>query len=788
MQVSNNDFFNSVVKELYCPTMKLHEVVTKYEIFKALQSSSTGKYNTVIRLFDVSNNIVCVIFYHNNSNTSEEAIQELRNGYHNNQFNYTAQDGTGKQHSIKSIINWDYEGFTAGVSHKGAIQLTEAYKDLKYNKAIALYTKMKGHNLFHPFYDIASARLTMKYDDQNANDWYLKVKDRKGIERQVEISMSNTGFKNTEFGILEINSIPVSDDEDLEVCAMFDSADGGLGMYKCANIDLSKWRPSPESGIIWAEGDNYPSFDIIAQDASPSLTNKYRTNNCIAYWGALETNEPISIDNTTDTSNVNLSIITSRIQSAILNKSKFILTFMPSTLSPSSTTNSVNVDGQTIYYHFPTWVLEMINQNANNKFSNALYKVSTTNIYNLNTNSDNVLVYVINWQNQAIRNLYMNSCTRIVNAIKNHIVLDPNNPQNNKRLIDYIDVVKVAFWGTWGEGVAYKEITGYNPDDGPKPDEIVNEAPSAVNLIDISEHIISLFNEINTSEGETRIVCLLPLMSYFNSSFPRIYRDYILSGIDPRESANSNSNRVVGYFFDGVGSNIAYWHQESAHDFDYTPEVMNKLFLAHREKPIYLECSTHVSKNEMPTYQNLINFIRYFRCAYFNPLNIFFTDKDCKYNEIAMLKDISRYVGIKLGLLSFDYEYGDSDDSIKIMLRFLNCGTSKIYHENWKLKYHLIGGGDHIIKESNFNLRNIKAAFEEDAPNWHDVADFNTTSQTTYNNNAETVDFGRAIVKGSDKLYISIEDTTGVYDHMYLCNSEDYIQRDNLGRYFLIKF
>ena len=746
MKVSNNDFFNSVVKELYCPTMDLHEVVTKYEIFKALQNSSTGKYYTYIRLFDAANNIVCVVFYHNNSNSSEEALQELRNGYHNKQFNYTTQDGTGKQHSVKSIINWDYEGFTAGVSHKGAIQLTEAYKDLKYNKAIALYTKMKGHNLFHPFYDIASARLTMKYDDQNANDWYLKVKDRKGIERQVEISMSNTGFKNTEFGILEINSIPVSDDEDLEVCAMFDSADGGLGMYKCANIDLSKWRPSSDSGIIWTESSKYPAFSEIAQDADPSLANKYRSNNCIAYWSALEPNAEGSID---------LSLIRNKITNELSLKSKFNLVFMPSTLSPSGSANTDTVNGETIYYHFPEWVLTKIkNESA---YNGTLYTVNTTDIYGTGGNK----MYVLNWHNNAIRTLYKKSCKAIVDALKATTL-------NGKRLIDYIDIVCLAFWGTWGEGITYQEITGYNgnPEEGEEPN---GPGPTSSDLIDVSDYIISLFS------GE-HIICLLPMMSYLNKTFPQAYRNYILNTPN------------TGYFFAGVGSNIAYWHQETAHYFDYTPEVMNKLCLEHRDKPIYLECSTHVSKNEMPTYQNLINFVRYFRCTYFNPLNIFFTNKDCKYNEIAMLKDISRYVGVKLGLLSFDYEYVPNANTIKIMLRFLNCGTAKIYHDNWKLKYHLIGGGDHIIKESNFDLRNIKAAFEEDAPNWHDVADFNTTTQTTYNNNAETVDFGRAIVKGSDKLYISIEDTTGVYDPMYLCNSEDYIQRDANGRYCLFTF
>ena len=751
MKVSNNDFFNSVVKELYCPTMDLHEVVTKYEIFKALQSSSTGKYNTYIRLFDAANNIVCVVFYHNNSNSSEEALQELRNGYHNKQFNYTAQDGTGKQHSVKSIINWDYEGFTAGVSHKGAIQLTDAYKDLKYNKAIALYTKMKGHNLFHPFYDIASARLTMKYDDQNANDWYLKVKDRKGIERQVEISMSNTGFKNTEFGILEINSIPVSDDEDLEVCAMFDSADGGLGMYKCANIDLSKWRPSSESGIIWYDNETSKTTkfaDIVQSEGSPS-TGKYRLSNYIGYWKLFEPNSEGAID---------LEGLKTKAQLAANNKSKFNLIFMPSTLSPSGTANQHDTsDGKTYYYHFPEWVLDtIINSGA---YNDALYKVDTTDIYGVGGSN----MYVLNWHNDAIRNLYKNACNRIVNAIKTTYVA-------GKRLIDYIDVVTVAFWGTWGEGVAYQEITGYNgnPEEGNEPN---GPGPTSSELIEISDHIIGLFS------GED-IVCLLPMMSYFNKTFPQAYRDYILD----------NPNPKTGYFFAGVGSNIAYWHQEIAHYFDYTPEGMNKLCLAHQKKPIYLECSSHVSKNEMPTYQNLINFIRYFRCAYFNPTNIFFTDKDCKYNEIAMLKDISRYVGVKLGLLSYDYEYGSDAKTVKIRLRFLNCGTSRIYHDNWKLKYHLIGGGETKTRESNFELKNIKAAFEEDAPNWHDVANFNVSSDTAFENNAEIVNFGRAIVKGSDKLYISIEDTTGVYDHMYLCNSEDYIQRDANGRYCLFTF
>ena len=766
MKVSNNDFFNSVVKELYCPTIDLRSV-TKYEIFKALPSTAyPGSYSSTIRLFDASNSIVCVIFYSGYSNSSDEALKALRSGYHH--YQYRLPSDAPNQQNVKSIIDWDCQGFTAGVSHKGSIQIYGGYKDLNQNKSIALYLKTKGRNLFHPFYNIISAKLVTKYEGTSDYDWYLKVKDRKGIERSCVVFLNEpedekTIFKNTEFGILEINSLPLAEEEELEVCAMFDSADGGLGMYKCANIDLSKWRPSPESGIIWKDNKDYPQFSEIVQNDGQFPTDRYRTINCIAYWHALQ---PESEDE------VSLGTIIDKAELAASHNTKFNLVFMPSTLSPLNDEDNENkdfVDGEYIYYHFPKWVRDKIRNESS--YSTALYKVDVTDIYNAESNSNTAQMYVINWNNDAIRNLYIQSCTNIVKAIKETPVSDVNT----RKLIEYIDVVKVAFWGTWGEGIAYQEITGH---DG-NPENTNNEnysGPTSSNLIEISDHIISLFS------GED-VVCLLPMMSYFNKTFPQAYRNYILD----------NPNPKTGYYFDGVGSNIAYWHQETAHYFDYTPEAMNKLCLAHQEKPIYLECSTHVSKNEMPTYQNLINFVRYFRCAYFNPTNIFFTDKDCKFNEIAMLKDISRYVGVKLGLLSFDYEYVPNANTIKIMLRFLNCGTAKIYHDNWKLKYHLIGGGVTITRESNFKLKNIKAAFEEDAPNWHDVADFHpdvneSEPSTTYNNNAETVDFGRAIVKESDKLYISIEDATGIYDHMYLCNSEDYIQRDANGRYCLIEF
>ena len=769
MKVSNNDFFNSVVKELYCPTIDLGNV-TKYEIFKALQSSSTGKYNTVIRLFDASNTIVCVIYYLNNLDNSEDVLQKLGNGYHNNQYNYTDSEGNLRQHSVKSIINWDYEGFTAGVSHKGNIQLTTAYKDINHNKTIGLYLKMKGNNLFHPFYNIISAKLVMKYEDQSAGDWYLYVKDRKGIESRTVVYISEPEekkaiFKNTEYGILEINSLPIAEEEELEVCAMFDSADGGLGMYKCGNIDLTKWRPSPESGLIWTDNEDYPQFSTIVQYDGQLPTDKYRTVNCIAYWHALQ---PEGQDK------VSLDIIIEKAQLAAAHKTKFNLVFMPSTLSPLKDNKKEHieiVDGKNTYYHFPSWVMDKIKNDTN--YSTALYKVDVTDIYNAESNSNTAQMYVINWNNDAIRNLYIQSCTNIVKAIKETPVSDVNT----RKLIEYIDVVKVAFWGTWGEGIAYQEITGH---DG-NPENTNNEnysGPTSSNLIEISDHIISLFS------GED-VVCLLPMMSYFNKTFPQAYRNYILN----------NPNPKTGYYFDGVGSNIAYWHQETAHYFDYTPEGMNKLCLAHRDKPIYLECSTHVSKNEMPTYQNLINFVRYFRCAYFNPINIFFTDKDCKYNEIAMLKDISRFVGIKLGLLSFDYEYDPNANTIKIMLRFLNCGTSRIYHDNWKLRYDLIGKNGNIkyTYHSTFCLKNIKAAFEEDAPNWHDVADFHPDEnecedKTTYNNNAETLYLGLVLVQKDDKFCISIEDSSGIYDNMYLCNSENYIQRDEAGRYSLFTF
>lgn len=770
MKVSDNDFFNSVVSELYCPTVDLSTVI-RYEMFKAFKSTSMqNTYLSVIRLFDAEGSIVCSIFY-DSQDSEEKSLSALENGYYNKQQNYIDSDGTKRQYSIKSILNWDCEGFTPGVSHKGPIQISEAYKDIRCNKIIALYLRMKGNNQLHPFYNIVSAKLVMKYEGDGGNDWYLKVKDRKGIEHTTVINsfpkplpdifpetFPNKGFLKTEFGILEIKFIPLAEEEELEVCAMFDSADGGLSMYKYANIDLSKWRPTPGSGIIWTDDDKYPSFIDIVQDADVSQAQKYRMSNCIVTWRALE---PMS---------VNIEMIRKTAEQAASNRTKFNLVFMPSTLSPTTTNCGRQIiNGEYIYYHFPEHIYAILKG-----MEHALYVVDITNIYHVETAKetygDKVKVYVINWHIKDACDLYCESCKNIVNALASTPVID-NSP---RMIIEYIDIVKVAFWGSWGEGVAYDEIIGGDPN-----------APTASELIKVSENIIELFNTITVNGKKQDIICLLPLMSYFNCSFPQEYRDYILAG---RTKETKDPDRIVGYFFDGVGSNIEYWCFEKAHSFDYDVEVMNELHLAHQTRPIYLECAQYVSGYKIPSYQNLINFVRYFRCAYFNPQNIFFESKDCKYNEIAMLKDISRYVGVKLALLSFNYGV-ISTNKINIRLRLLNCGTSKIYHNNWKLRYYLIGASGNVkdAYDSDLDLRQIKAAFEEDAPNWHDVADFNTTaSGTTSKVIGEDVEFNSATtIETGDKLYIAIEDTTGIYENMYLSNSEDYIQRDENGRYKL---
>ena len=155
-----------------------------------------------------------------------------------------------------------------------------------------------------------------------------------------------------------------------------------------------------------------------------------------------------------------------------------------------------------------------------------------------------------------------------------------------------------------------------------------------------------------------------------------------------------------------------------------------------------------------------------------------------------MLKAISRYVGVKLAILSYDYEYINDEKGARIRLRFLNCGTSKIYHSTWRLYYYLMGqdGTPKAYVVSNYNLIDIPAAFEEDAPNWHDVAELVPQGSTTQNRNTEEVNFGVPIIKESDYLSISIQDTTGICAPMFLCNKQNYATRDTEGRYRLFTF
>ena len=94
---------------------------------------------------------------------------------------------------------------------------------------------------------------------------------------------------------------------------MFDSADGGCDMYNYANIDLSKWRPTPDTGLLWKTG-MVPNISEILENPEMEYTNIYRTENCIATWKALEPKRE----------NYNLDIIMDAAKRADSNKSKFI--------------------------------------------------------------------------------------------------------------------------------------------------------------------------------------------------------------------------------------------------------------------------------------------------------------------------------------------------------------------------------------------------------------------------------------------------------------------------------
>jgi hypothetical protein len=709
MPVSNNSIFNSIVKELYCPDFDLSEV-RRFNIYKALYSD--GYYSNCIQLTKADSTVICTVFMHYHVyTTSEDALNAIVQGY-----NYHMNDAK----TVHAVLDW--RQMNPNTIYNGNILMTNDYTKINLNPTIAGFVNCDWSNSFSPFYHISSAMLK-----NIKNIWYLVIRDRKGTTTHEMLGNLEIGIKKNTFGILNLKVIPFSDKCELEIKPMFDSADGGLSFFEYANIDLSNWLPTIGDGLI----SNHSLSGIVK--GNTALANKHRPANCIVTWKNLFSKNDPNI--------LNLSSIISFATNARNNKTKFSLVFMPSNLGVEYDAYiSTDASGQNVYYHFPEWALDDIGQSK-------LHKITVKDVYTGNT----ITLYDLDWRHKTTRDAYLESCQVIVNALKNTSL-----PGDTKRIIDYIDIVKVAFIGPWGEGIKFF----CDP----------SEIPSASDLEEVSNGIIGMFTEANP-----KIICLLSLSSFLNHDFPEAYREHIMSG--------------PGLFYDSLGAHMSYFFQETNHGYEYSEEDMNRILLYHREKPIYLECTQYISEIDKPSFRNLISYVRYFRPTYLSVQNVLNNMNEDKFNTIAMIQELSRYVGTKLAILSYFFkvvkiwneEDNEDEDYLQTGLRLLHCGTSKIYHGYWKLKYHVGTEAGTIAHSynSDYNLCNIPAAFEEDSPNWHDARliqdakiPLTDLSQTT------------------NTIYISIEDEDGICENLYLCNLSvsSYLPRTSNGLYKLFQY
>lgn len=709
MAVSNNAFFNSIVKELYCPSLDLSNV-SNYVIQKALLY--LGAYSNIIRLNNSDGTSACIIVMNYRiSQDRETAIAALHQGY-NNYFNIT-----------KSIIDWG--ACEEGHEYTGELQINETYKNLVFNPGIALHMQTV-RNTFSPFYDIKKARIEALHEERDGF-YKIVVTDTKGIERTEEIGYigSSPLYKRTGNGMLHINMLPESEYEELDVLPSFDSHD----YYQYANIDLSKWLPTTGDGILDDKSDNKFSEFVKCDDTT--LLNKHRIPNCILEWNKLVTAETVNPTTGETSYTIDLSKLTSYLQGIRNKHIKCGIVFMPSNKGTKVDATEFIEGGEHIYCHFPTWL-----QNHNFGESPWRYKFYVTDVYE----GDQIAMYHLDWRNAEVRRLYLHCCSLITNAMRTTFLEGDTKP-----LIQYIDYVKVCFLGTWGEGTEMQcDVSMY---------------PTSEQLIEVSNGVINCFE--NSGDLRTQPKCLLSLASFFNHTFPELYREYIIS-----------SN--YGYYYDGVGGHNYNFVEETGCGFRYVDSEMNKVYLKHREVPIYLECVQHTCKLTPPSYRHIINFARFFRCTYFNIQNVTNFNNECKYNTKAIIRELSRYVGTKLAVLSYFYETVGSN--VKLTLRMMNCGTSKIYHHYWNLYYHLGNENGSISHSysSAFDLTSIPAAFYEDSPNWRDAVLVELLiPKADISVNAKTI-------------YLSIEDCAGICENMYFCNSSEYMPRNENGLYKLL--
>lgn len=595
--------------------------------------------------------------------------------------------------------------------------------------------------------------------DQSFASIIVYVTDRLGIRRTSEILtiyheakyivIENWGELNLyEAGCLD--RLPNGVMIEVNVETRMDNAAVTQGFFSADNILTDRWFPS-YNGITPEENGSETLVDAKEHFSGyPSAQSHAHL-----YLDKVIDNFTRTINSGSTTQN---GTLVNLFKKAIDGGYRFGLLISPSTLPFTEERNNYTSSDGIVYYAFPTWMLNELNQSLSPGECARYYVVQKTDTY---TGATIKIVY-LNWANAKTRQLYK-ECIDIIHNYLNTTYI------SGKRIYKYIDYIKVAFAGTWGEGLSL-DMSGTSL-----------ASPSYANLQEISDYIVNKFSDK---------MAILSLGTAFNSEFPKEYRDYVINGDN-------------GIFYDGACNATRYHFLKVGSLNPYlslsTPEMMNKAFLYSKEHLTYIECAPYKSDDVKPSYADLEAYVKYYSPDYLSIQNIFHNGRDADYNLKSTIRRISRYVGTRpyIGLKEIEKVFtGDNLTGLKIRLSIGNYGTA-MFRSFWKLKFYLqvkYNGSSEMTEQevpvqqlnsgNAFPLTSIPKPFEPGVPCFYDTK----LISGTYN-----LPIGNQTVHILN-LLVEIADEDGIFNNLLFCNSEEFLPREkNLsnsmtGRFYLLEY
>lgn len=599
--------------------------------------------------------------------------------------------------------------------------------------------------IFHPYYkNIVDCYI----ERVSVNGFTIRVVDDGGVASQVPLNGS--GFNHnyeTAFGVLRelrLNGhyfISVGESVRLKVCPRFDTAATALNCYPMLSVLTDRWFPTY---------NGFSNFEkVIGVENNISLVdNKDGFDTADIQFINLFLKDLFPNSKTV----LNTSYIQEKLGGATKNGQRRIgLVFCPTTMGSKENSNEEAVSGETVYFHFPMWMLYDLNANAYYK----PYIFERIDTYS----SENIKMLNLDWRDSYTRLLYKSCILTVVNYLKSNASL-----LYGRTLYSYIDVVKVAFAGTWGEGTTLKTST----------------YPTASQLIEISDYISDVLFPDK--------LCLRSLASAMNAEFPSDYRSYILNPENPKR---------IGLFYDGACQDQDEYFFTAINTYTAsTPELMNQVYNYVKSHPCYVECAQYVHENNIPNFCNIGTFAKYFRPCYFSLHNMSVETLLSEVNLQKVVRQTSHYVGYRPYIIINRCSLTDSN-IVHIGLSLGNYGTAGFYQSYWKLRFYVRGYS--VVNEDNedryvldweegltssFDLSTIPTPFEVGVPNYHDMVYWSEVCTLSH-----TLSSGKFF-----SLLVAIEDDEGIYTQpIWFCNDVDSLLRDDdgtspTGKFFLIHY